>query len=172
MSEPSAPRSVVTGPPPTPAASDVPYQPVRPYGEVELAPGSAVKYRNPVVVAVLTVVTLGIYTIVWWYLINRELADHGRAQGRRDLGEDPARSTLAVFPGAIVVVPVVWTTVTTFQRVQIAQRMHRQLPINGWIGLVLGLVFSPALFAYLQSGLNSAWSAAQRAVADPHSDWS
>jgi hypothetical protein len=160
MSEPSAPRSVVTGPPPTPATPADPYQPVRPYGEVELAPGSTVKYRNPVVVAVLTLVTLGIYTLVWWYLINRELADHGRVLGRPDLGEDPARSTLAMFPGAIVVVPAAWTMVTTFQRVQTAQRISRQLPINGWIGLVLGLVFSPALMAYLQSGLNSAWSAA------------
>jgi len=127
---------------------------------LQLTPGSVVKLRNPVLVGVLTFVTLGLYTIVWWYLINRELADHGRALGRRDLGDDPARSTLAMFPGAILVVPGVWTVVTTFQRVQAAQRLHRQIPVNGWLGLVLGLVLSPALFAYMQSGLNSAWSAA------------
>ena len=118
------------------------------------------KLRNPVAVGVLTFVTLGIYTVAWWYLVNSEMADHGRARGRRDLGDDPARSTLALFPGSIVVVPGVWTTVTTFQRIQAAQRLHGRLPVNGWLGLVLGLVLSPALFAYMQSGLNSAWSAA------------
>ena len=112
-------------------------------------------------VAVLTVVTLGIYTIVWWYYINEELADHGRSRGTRELGDDPMRSTLALFPGALVVVPAIWTTVTTFQRVQAAQRLNGQVPINGWIGLILAMVFNPALYAYLQSGLNSAWSAAQ-----------
>ena len=29
--------------------------------------------------------------------------------------------------------------------------------LNGWIGLVLYLVISPAFFAYVQSGLNSVW---------------
>ena len=58
-------------------------------------------------------------------------------------------------------VPAIWTTVTTFQRVQAAQRLNGQVPINGWIGLILAMVFNPALYAYLQSGLNSAWSAAQ-----------
>jgi Domain of unknown function (DUF4234) len=118
------------------------------------------KLRNPVVVGVLTFVTLGIYSIAWWYLVNSEMAEHGRARGRHDLGDDPALSTLAFFPGALVVVPAVWTTVTTFQRIQVAQRLHRQVPVNGWLGLVLGLVLSPALFAYMQSGLNSAWTAA------------
>jgi hypothetical protein len=134
---------------------------VRPaYGPLTLAHGSEVRLRNPVVVAVLAFVTLGIYTIAWWYLINRELADHGRAYGRAELGDDPAKSTLALFPGAVIVVPAVWTTVTTFQRIQAAQRLHRQLRINGWLGLVLYLVLSPAAIGYMQSGLNSAWLAA------------
>jgi hypothetical protein len=123
-------------------------------------PATPAKLRSPVAVAVLTFVTLGIYTVAWWYLINHEMAEHGRARGRHDLGDDPARSTLALFPGSLVVVPGVWTMVTTFQRVQTAQRLHGRLPVNGWLGLVLGLVISPVLFAYMQSGLNSAWSAA------------
>jgi hypothetical protein len=130
-------------------------------GGVELAPGSRVRFRSPLVVAVLSVVTLGIYTIVWWYYINEELADHGRSRGTGELGDDPMRSMLALFPGSLVVVPAIWTTVTTFQRVQAAQRLNGQVPINGWIGLLLALVFNPALYAYLQSGLNSAWSGAR-----------
>lgn len=124
------------------------------------------KLRNPVTVGVLTFVTLGVYTIFWWYAINREMADHGRELGRQDLGTDPERSTLALFPGALLVVPGVWTVVTTFQRVQTAQRLHGRVPINGWLGLVLGLVLSPAMFGYLQSGLNEAWAGARVSTSD------
>jgi hypothetical protein len=155
MSTPSPHHAAMTAPSAPPATPD---------GYVELAPGSRVKFRSPLVVVILSIVTLGIYTIVWWYRINEELADHGRSRGTRELGEEPMLSTLALFPGGLVVVPAIWTMVTTFQRVQAAQRLNGQVPINGWIGLLLALVFSPALYAYLQSGLNSAWSAAQSAA--------
>jgi hypothetical protein len=53
--------------------------------------------------------------------------------------------------------------VTTFNRVQATQRLTGEPnPLNGWIGLILLLVISPALYGYMQSGLNSAW----RAVAE------
>ncbi len=155
MSASAADHNVASAPP-VPAGSTL-----------ELAPGSSVTFRDPVVVAVLSFVTLGIYTVFWWYFVNREMADHGRAQGWHDLGHDPTASTLALFPGAIVVVPAVWTTVTTFQRIQAAQRLYGQVPINGWIGLILALVFSPALHGYMQSGLNSAWSAAHQGSSQP-----
>jgi hypothetical protein len=56
-----------------------------------------------------------------------------------------------------VIVPAVWTTVTTFQRVQAAQRLSAQTSINGWLGVVLYIVISPVMYAYMQSGLNSVW---------------
>ena len=121
--------------------------------------GSTAKIRNIIAVPVLAVVTLGVYLVCWWYFVNRELADLGRARGTEELGDSPAKSTLALFPGALVIVPALWTTVTTFQRVQRAQRLVGQDPINGWLGLVLYLVFSPAFYAYMQSGLNSVWRA-------------
>ena len=127
---------------------------------VQLAPGSIAKIRNPITVAILAVVTLGIYQLFWWYFANRELADYGRARGTTDLGDNPTKSTLALFPGGLIVVPAIWTTVTTFKRIQAAQRLNGETPINGWLGFVLVLVFSPALVGYMQSGLNSAWKAA------------
>jgi hypothetical protein len=57
----------------------------------------------------------------------------------------------------LLIVPAIWTTVTTFKRVQAAQRLSGQEPINGWLGLVLYLVISPVMYAYMQSGLNGAW---------------
>ena len=115
------------------------------------------KVRSPVAVAILSVVTLGIYLVCWWYFVNRELADLGRARGTEELGDSPAKSTLALFPGALVIVPALWTTVTTFKRVQAAQRLAGQAPLNGWLALVLYVVISPALYAYMQSGLNGVW---------------
>jgi len=128
--------------------------------QVQLAPGSVAKLRDPIVVVILCVVTFGIYQLFWWYYANRELADYGRARGTSELGDNPTASVLALFPGAVIIVPAVWTTVTTFKRVQAAQRLNGQTSINGWLGLVIVLVISPVLVGYMQSGLNSAWRAA------------
>ena len=117
------------------------------------------KIRNPIAVAIFAVITLGIYVLYWWYAANRELADYGRARGTSELGDSPMKSLLAVFPGGLIVVPAIWTTITTFKRVQAAQKLAGQQPINGWLGFVLYLVFSPAYVAYMQSGVNSVWEA-------------
>jgi hypothetical protein len=128
--------------------------------EVQIAgAGTSAKIRHPVAVAVLAVVTIGIYLVFWWYFINREMADLGRARGTSELGDNPTTSTLALFPGGLIIVPALWTTVTTFKRVQAAQRLTGQAPINGWLGLVLYVVISPALYGYMQSGLNGVWRA-------------
>jgi len=131
-----------------------------PADHVQLAPGAVAKIRNPILVVVFTVLTLGIYQVFWWYYANRELADYGRARGAGELGDNPAKSTLALFPGALIVVPAIWTMATTFKRIQAAQRVTGQTPVNGWLGLVIVLVISPVLVGYMQSGLNSAWTAA------------
>jgi hypothetical protein len=134
--------------------------------QVQIGSGSTAKIRNVVAVAVLSVVTLGIYLIFWWYFINRELADLGRSKGTEELGTSPGKSTLALFPGALIVVPAIWTTVTTFKRIQAAQRLTGPTPLNGWLGIVLYLVFSPVFYAYMQSGLNSVWQSLRAAPAE------
>ena len=134
---------------------------------VQIAPDSVAKIRNPILVVVFSILTLGIYMVFWWYFANRELADHGRARGTKDLGDNPTLSTLALFPGALIVVPALWTMFTTFQRVQAAQRLNGQVPINGWLGLVIFIVISPVLVGYMQSGLNSAWKAVPQASPVP-----
>ena len=57
-----------------------------------------VKIRSPWAAALLPIITLGIYHLVWWYRINRELRDYGQAKGY-DLGQNPTNSVLALFPG-------------------------------------------------------------------------
>jgi hypothetical protein len=134
---------------------------------VQLAPGVTAKIRNPIAVAIFGLITLGIYIIFWWYYVNKEMADYGRSRNTNELGDNPTKSTLALFPGGLIIVPALWTTVTTFQRVQAAQRLTGQTPINGWLGLVLYLVIMPAYWGYMQSGLNSAWRAAAEGDAQP-----
>ena len=127
--------------------------------EVQIGAGSRAKIRSPVWVAIWAILTLGIYIIFYWYFVNREMADYGRAKGTNELGDSPGKSTLALFPGALIIVPALWTTVTTFQRVQKAQRLVGQAPLNGWIAVLLYVVISPVFYAYMQSGLNSVWRA-------------
>ena len=53
---------------------------------------------------------------------------------------------------------------TTFRRIQAAQSLNGQTPVNGWLGFVLAIVFYPALYGYMQSGLNSTWRAIRPAA--------
>jgi hypothetical protein len=129
---------------------------------VDIGAAKPVKIRSPVAVAILTVATILIYLFFWWYFVNREMADYGKVRGSAELGDKPTKSVLAITLGALVIVPAVWTTVTTFKRVQALQRLTGETqPINGWIGLILAVVITPALYGYMQSGLNSAWQATQ-----------
>ena len=120
---------------------------------------STAKIRSVVWVIVLPLITLGIYAFFWWYFIHRELRDYGRAKGTTELGTSPGTSLLAVTLGALIIVPALVSIYNGFKRVQAAQRLAGLEPLNGWIGLVLFIVFSPALMGYMQSGLNPVWQA-------------
>jgi hypothetical protein len=115
-----------------------------------------VKIRNPWAVALLPIITLGVYHLVWWYRINRELRDYGEAKGI-DLGQNPTNSLLALFPGGIIIVPALMTYYRGFQRVQQASDHAGKEAPNGWIGLILYLLLSPAMWAYIQVSLNNIW---------------
>ena len=135
--------------------------------QVQIEGGTA-KIRSIIGVPVLAIVTLGIYLVFWWYYINREMADYGRAKGTKELGDSPGKSVLAITLGVLIIVPAVLSIINTFKRVQATQRLAgNDSQVNGWIGLVLILVFSPAFYAYMQSGLNDAWRAVTSAAAAP-----
>jgi hypothetical protein len=127
--------------------------------EVVLRPTEATaKVRNPWGVLGLSIITLGIYVPFWWYFINREMRDLGRARGVSDLGDSPGLSVLALTLGSLVVVPAIWTIVTTCQRIYRADRhMGRDDPLNGWIALILALLLGIFFHVYMQYQLNKAW---------------
>lgn len=122
-------------------------------------PGSegTAKIRSLWAVALLPIITIGIYFFFWWYFIHRELRDLGRAKKTQELGESPGTSLLAVTLGALIIVPALVSIYRGFKRVQAAQRLAGSEPINGWIGLILFIVLTPAFYAYVQSGLNAVW---------------
>lgn len=125
--------------------------------EVQIASGKQpAKVRGPVAVALLSLVPF--YSLFWWYFINRELRDLGQARGT-DLGQNPTNSVLALFPGGIVIVPAIMTLINGGKRIQTAQQMHGINPLNGWLAVVLFLVFSPLAIGYFQSNLNQVWEA-------------
>lgn len=127
-------------------------------------PEAKVKVRSPIITAVLIVVTIFVYAFVWYYKINRELRDYGQARGR-DLGQSPGTSLLAVTLGALVIVPALVSIYNTNKRIQQAQRLSGiDQGLNGWISLVLYLVFAPAEFAYMQSELNKVWEREAEAI--------
>lgn len=115
-----------------------------------------VKIRSPWAAALLPIITLGIYHLVWWYRINCELRDYGRANGH-DLGQSPANSTLALFPGGLIIIPALITYWRGTERIQAAARISANEPINGWIALILYLFVAPAFWAYMQVSLNEVW---------------
>jgi hypothetical protein len=121
-----------------------------------------VKIRSPWAAALLPIVTLGIYHLVWWYRINRELRDYGRAKGY-DLGQNPTNSLLALFPGGLIVVPALISYWRGTKRVQGAAKLAGHEPPSGWIALILYLLLAPGFWAYLQVSLNDTW----RREADP-----
>lgn len=67
--------------------------------------GEKGKIRNPLGVIGLGFITLGIYTIVWYYKVNKEMAQIGQARGTEECGTNPTTSLLAIIPGAIIIVP-------------------------------------------------------------------
>jgi hypothetical protein len=96
--------------------------------------------------------------LVWWYRINRELRDYGRAKGY-DLGQNPTNSLLALFPGGLIIVPALMSYWRGTQRVQAAARVGGREPLNGWIALILYLFISVGFWAYIQVSLNDLWRA-------------
>jgi len=115
-----------------------------------------VKVRSLWAVALLPIITLGIYHLVWWYKINKELKAYGEAKGF-DLGQNPTNSLLALFPGGLIIVPALITYWNGTKRVQGAAKVSGKEPVNGWIVLLLYIFLSIGMWAYLQSSLNQIW---------------
>jgi hypothetical protein len=121
--------------------------------------GDRAKARNPLGVVGLSLITFGVYYFFWWYFINREMRDLGRARNT-DLGQSPGNSVLAVTLGALIIVPAIvsmWRTSGRIQRTQQVAGIDNQA--QGPLIFILLLVIGPVGLWYAQSELNKAWQA-------------
>jgi hypothetical protein len=112
--------------------------------------------RNPLGVLGLTFITLGIYGLYWYYKVNEEILRY-----TKDDTISPTRSLLAVFPGALIIVPpfiAFYNTANHIVRMQ--QRRDLTSQISPALVVILGIIIFIGMAAYVQEHLNRVWDAA------------
>jgi hypothetical protein len=128
------------------------------------AGGTTVKIRNPFLVFIWSFITFGIYYVVWYYKINRELRD---ASG---IEVSPVVAILAITIGWIIIVPPFISWYRTFGRILTAQRAvgtrNEANPVIGVILFVIAVFFLPIEVIYAQDELNKVWRALSATASD------
>jgi hypothetical protein len=115
--------------------------------------GIGYKRRNPWGVFGLSVITFGIYYLVWYYKINNELNNYG-------VENNPTTALLAITVGSFVLVPPFVSLYKTAARILDAQERsgasERIIPV---LALLLHVVVSVFAVPYYQTQLNKVWDA-------------
>ena len=123
--------------------------------EVQIRGTNAVgKVRNPLGVIGLTLITLGIYGIFWYYYTQKELAEMGRAHNTEELGTSPGTSVLAVTLGAFIIVPPFVSIYNACKRLNAAERLTGQQGMEPGLLFLLWIFISPIGLYLYQSSLN------------------
>lgn len=127
--------------------------------EVRIAgTGQAAKLRSPIGVAALSLVTVGIYGLIWYFKVNSELVDFGQSRSTQELGDSPTVSLLALFPGGLLIVPPIVSFFKFGKRLNRAQEMTgERIGFNPVIGVILWLIFFPIAIFLAQGSLNHVW---------------
>ena len=138
--------------------------------EVVFPKGGEGKVRSFWVGLGLTIITLSIYYFCWYYFVNDELKDIGRAFDDDNLGQSsPALSVTAVLIGGWLIVPPLLSIYNYGQRIKRAQRLAgipREDQINPIAAFLLmfpgGILVIPYFvhFWYVTKHQNSAIRAA------------
>ena len=113
--------------------------------------GYEVKERNPFGVWGLSLITLGIYYLVWYYKVNKEM------RRSYDLDVDPAMSVVAITLGSFLLLPPFISTYKTGRRVERSQfKGGVKDRISPIISFLLYFLFGVHII-YIQSNLNKLW---------------
>jgi hypothetical protein len=114
--------------------------------------------RNPLGVLGLTVITLGIYFLYWYWKINDELRLY-----KRDESINPTRSLMAMLFGWLIIVPPFIAMYNTAKHVQDAeQRLGVQPQLEPALTIVFLLIVAIGNTIYVQEHLNRIWDRASR----------
>jgi drug/metabolite transporter (DMT)-like permease len=128
--------------------------------EVQISGTNAVgKVRNPLGVIGLTLITLGIYWIFWYYYTQKELAEMGRVRNTEELGTAPGTSVLAVTLGAFIIVPPFVSIYNATKRLDAARRLTGQEGIEPGLLFLLWIFISPIGLYIYQSDMNKVLTA-------------
>ena len=112
--------------------------------------------RNPLGVLGLTVITLGIYFLYWYWKINDELRLY-----KRDESISPTRSLMAMLFGWLIIVPPFIAMYNTSKHVQDAeQRVGVQPQLEPALTIVFLLFVAIGNTIYVQEHLNRIWDRA------------
>jgi hypothetical protein len=112
------------------------------------------KIRNPLAPALLPYITFGIYTLVWYYRINKELAQMGRARNTEELGTSPGKSLMAILIGWVIIVPPFLSLYNTWKRAAAAERLTGTQGMEVGLGFLLTIFLGPVGHYLLQRDLN------------------
>ena len=114
------------------------------------------KIRHPLGVVGLSIITLGIYAIVWYYKTNKELAEIGAANNTDELGDNPVNSVLAITLGALIIVPAFVSVWNYTKRLNAAERLTGAPPkLDPVILFVLWIFLGFVAMWVSQSSLNT-----------------
>lgn len=123
------------------------------------------KIRSPLGVVALTLVTFGIYGLFWWYFVNREMRDFGKAKGTDECGTSPGTSLAALAIGWVVIVPPFISIFKGFKRMNKANELAGSGDgFDAGLGLLLWLFISPIGIYLFQANLNKVWETSGSAV--------
>jgi hypothetical protein len=125
--------------------------------------GQSYLKRNPLGVLGLSLITLGIYGLYWYYKVNEEILLY-----TGDQTISPSRSLLAVIPGFLLIVPPFIAYYNTSKHVVLMQEQRGiQSQISPALVVILALVIWFGMAAYVQEHLNRVWDAAATGGAQP-----
>ncbi len=116
--------------------------------------GTEGKIRNPLGVVALSFVTLGIYSIFWYYFVNKEMAAVGRARNSNELGDSPGTSVLAVTLGVVLIVPPFVSLYNAWKRLNSGERLTGLTGLEAALGFLLAIFISPVAQYIFQSNWN------------------
>jgi hypothetical protein len=116
--------------------------------------------RNPLGVLGLSIITLGVYFVVWYYKVNVEIK-----RFEKDETMDPMRSLMAMTFGWLIIVPPFIAMYNTAKHVQnMETRLGIQLTLEPALTVILMVLFSVGNGIYIQEHLNRGWDAAAARV--------
>lgn len=121
--------------------------------EIVTIEGKRYVKRNPLGVLGLTLITLGIYGLYWYYKINEEIKNF-----TNDETISPVRSLMAFIFGWIIIVPPFIAIYNTAKHVQeMEQRVGVQQQIEPALAVVFMILISIVNGLYVQEHLNRVW---------------